>query len=515
MSARIRATLFRAFFRVLLPLLCALLTPLGALAAACSAPPDLNPSADDWSGWGNGLSNTRHAPEGLSGADLPNLQLRWAYGFEDAQSVVGQPVVQGSLLVIGVDTGKVQALDANSGCEYWSFQAPDGVRTAPALGQVDGEWRVFFGDRGAVVYALEALSGQLRWQREVDAHPSAILTGSPQFIALPGSATPERLLVPVSSGEEGAAAAPNYACCSFRGSVLSLDAANGELLWQTYTIAQTPEPTGEGSIGPSGGAIWSAPTVDLANGRVYVATGDAYSKPVTIGTDALMGLDLDTGRILWINQGTADDYWTVTCMRPGAAEDCGPDQDYGSPAQLVDIAGTPTLVAGQKSGMVRAFTPQGGSILWQRPLVEDTTQFGGKIIWGGASDGERAYFGLGTGGVAAVNLSDGALLWFTPMSPSQERATHPGQDGPLTVSGDLVFSGGWDGILRALDATSGAVRWEYDTAVNFDTVNDVAAQGGSLGAAGPVMAGRRLFVPSGYIGVKNGMKGNALLMFAP
>jgi polyvinyl alcohol dehydrogenase (cytochrome) len=504
----------RPFWSSLFSLFFLLFTPLAALAATCTAPPDLAPRATDWSGWGNGLANTRNAPQGLTSADLGTLKLQWAYGLEGAKSI-GNPAVQGSLLVIGDDTGKVHALDADSGCEYWSFQAGAGVRTAPALGLVNGEWLVFFGDRGAVVYALDAASGRQSWQRKVEPHAAAILTGAPQFITVADSATPTRLLVPVSSGEEGSAAAPNYACCTFRGSVLSLDAVTGEVMWQTYTIDQQPVATGANTFGPSGAAIWSAPTVDLANKRVYVTTGDAYSKPVANGTDAVMALDLDSGRILWLNQGTYDDYWTVACMRPGAPEDCGPDQDYGSPAQLVTLEGEPTLVAGQKSGMVRAFSPAGGSILWEQPLVEDTTQFGGKIIWGGASDAKQAYFGLGTGGIAAVNLLDGAVAWFTPLSPSVERAKYIGQDGPLTVSGDLVFSGGWDGVLRALDTTSGAVRWEYDTAVAFDTVNGIPGQGGSLGAAGPIVAGKRLFVPSGYPGVKNGMGGNVLLMFAP
>jgi len=32
-------------------------------------------------------------------------------------------------------------------------------------------------------------------------------------------------------------------------------------------------------------------------------------------------------------------------------------------------------------------------------------------------------------------------------------------------------------------------------------------------AAGPVVAGGRLFVPSGYVGVRNGAPGNVLLVF--
>jgi polyvinyl alcohol dehydrogenase (cytochrome) len=182
---------------------------------------------------------------------------------------------------------------------------------------------------------------------------------------------------------------------------------------------------------------------------------------------------------------------------------------------LVTVNGGNVLVAGQKSGYIRAFDPRGGALLWRTALVENTTEFGGKVVWGGASDDSKAYFGLGTGGIAAVALADGALAWSTPLLPIAGRERHPGQDGPLTVSADLLFSGGWDGVLRALATDSGALLWQYDTAQAFTTVNAEQAKGGSMGAAGPMVAGRRLFVPSGYVGVKNGMPGNVLLMFAP
>jgi len=57
------------------------------------------------------------------------------------------------------------------------------------------------------------------------------------------------------------------------------------------------------------------------------------------------------------------------------------------------------------------------------------------------------------------------------------------------------------------------VLWEYNTIRDFKTVNGLAARGGSMGAAGPVIAGGLLFVPSGYVGVRNGAPGNVLLVF--
>jgi polyvinyl alcohol dehydrogenase (cytochrome) len=57
----------------------------------------------------------------------------------------------------------------------------------------------------------------------------------------------------------------------------------------------------------------------------------------------------------------------------------------------------------------------------------------------------------------------------------------------------------------------GKIIWQYDTIQDFKTVNGVAAKGGSMGAAGPVVAGGIVFAPSGYVGVRQGIPGNVLL----
>jgi polyvinyl alcohol dehydrogenase (cytochrome) len=485
------------------------------LAAQCNMSPVLESMDTDWSGWGNGYGNTRYVQAGIAGSDLNAIKLRWAFGFAETGSVVGNPTIRGNTLFIGVDSGVVHALDVDTGCVHWTFKADTGVRTAPAFGMVNDAPRLFFGDNGGQVYSVDAGTGRLDWKVEVDAHPAAKLTGSPQFVHLETENAPNRLMVPVSSGEEGLGAVPGYNCCTFRGSVVSLDARDGSILWQSFTITPDAESTGENTSGPSGGAIWSAPTLDPANGVMYVTTGDAYSAPADKGTDALIAMDILTGEHLWISQGTADDIWTVACMRPGADDDCGPDQDYGSPAMLVPTGDGHTLLAGQKSGIVRAFAAGDGRVERATALVENTTEFGGKIIWGGASDGTRAYFGLGTGGIAGVNVETGNIDWFTPIEPVAERSRNIGHDGPLTVTGDLVLSGGWDGMFRILSSSTGELLWQFDTVRTFETVNGVEARGGSMGAAGPIVSGKRLFVPTGYVGVKNGMQGNALLMFSP
>jgi len=234
-----------------------------------------------------------------------------------------------------------------------------------------------------------------------------------------------------------------------------------------------------------------------------------------------VAMDLDTGKMLWETQNTENDTWLSACMGgrqgPNCPKTLGPDHDFGSPPMLVTLAGgRQLLVAGQKSGNVWAHDPDAkGAVVWRTALVNNTSEFGGKIIWGGASDGQNAYFGLGIGGVASVQLRDGEKRWFNPLPPAAAVAQHSGEDGPITAIPGVVFSGGWDGVIRALAASDGKVVWEFNTVQDIKTVNGVAGKGGSMGAPGPVVAGGMLFVPSGYAGVKNGLTGNVLLVFAP
>lgn len=481
----------------------------------CPAGARMAASGPSWNGWGADLSNTRYQPAAqIPAAGISKLKLKWAFGFPGVKSVMGEPSITGGRVFVGVDTGMVYAIDAASGCVYWSFKADASVRTAIT---VDGA-AAYFGDLKANAYAVDAASGAPIWKVKVEDHASARITGAPRLFE-------NRVYVPVASGEEGGGVNPSYPCCTFRGSVVALDASTGRQIWKTYTIAEAPKQVGRNSNGtprwaPAGAGVWNSPTIDPKRRALYIGTGDAYTEPAAPTTDAIMAMNLDSGEILWSVQDTPNDTWLARCDGQQKGENCpkelGPDHDFGSPPILKTLAnGKTILVAGQKSGNVWAHDPDHkGAVLWRTALVSNTTEFGGKIVWGGAADDQNAYFGLGPGGIGAVQLRDGERKWFTALAPAPALAAHPGQEGPLTAIPGAVLSGGWDGILRALSTADGHVIWEYNTVQDFKTVNGVAANGGSMGAAGPVVAGRALFVPSGYIGVRNGMPGNVLLAFS-
>jgi polyvinyl alcohol dehydrogenase (cytochrome) len=169
-------------------------------------------------------------------------------------------------------------------------------------------------------------------------------------------------------------------------------------------------------------------------------------------------------------------------------------------------------VAGQKSGIVWAHDPdRQGAVVWKIQLVENLAI--GMITFGGAADEENAYFGLRTGGIAAVQLATGEKKWFTPIPVSQAPGLGGGETAALTAIPGAVFSGGQDGVVRALSTKDGRLLWEYNTIRDFETVNGVAAKGGSMGAVGPTVAGGTLFVGSGYT-FGAGTTGNVLLAFS-
>jgi polyvinyl alcohol dehydrogenase (cytochrome) len=492
----------------------------------CPANPAIETLSDKplWNGWGADLDNTRFQPAkmaGLSAAQVPNLKLKWAFGFPAAEIMWGQPTVAAGRVFIGVDTGAVYSLDADTGCVHWSFQAEAGVRNAitiaPVKGQGAAKYAAYFGDVKANVYAIDATSGKLLWKVKVEDQPVARITGAPILYE-------ERVYVPVSSTEERAAGYSNiYACCTFRGSVVALNANTGKQLWKSFIIPDPPKPIGKTSKGvqlwgPSGGAIWDTPTVDPKNHALYIGTGDAYNHPAGKTTDAIMALDMNTGKMLWAVQDTENDAWLSGCGPQSTSENCpkdmGPDFDFGaSPILRTLPGGRRILIAGQKSGMVWGHDPdKQGMVIWKAQLVDKLAL--GMITFGGAADEQKAYFGLRTGGVASVQISDGQKKWFRPMELPQAPALRGGQTAAVIAIPGVVFSGGWDGVVRALSTEDGHSLWEFNTLRDFKTVNGVAAKGGSIGAAGPTVAGGTLFVGSGYT-FGAGTIGNVLLAFSP
>ena len=322
------------------------------------------------------------------------------------------------------------------------------------------------------------------------------------------SFTMERCTFRVASSEEGIGANPRYQCCRFRGSVVALEASTGSRRWKTYTIEEEPQPVRKNNLGvqlwgPSGAGVWSAPTIDPKLGVLYVATGDNYSDPPNETSDAILALDLDTGKIVWSKQVTAGDAYNMACSLPDKSncpEANGPDFDFGTSPILVSLpSGKRALLAGQKSGIVHALdSDQEGEILWQ-VRVGKGGKLGG-IQWGPAADDQKIYVAISDvegkvkkdakrgfrafpdpdkgGGLFALDIGTGKRIWYTaPAGCNGRERCSPAQSAAVTAIPGVVFSGSVDGHLRAYSSRDGVVIWDFDTVREYETTNGVRGAG--------------------------------------
>jgi polyvinyl alcohol dehydrogenase (cytochrome) len=526
------------------------IAPTGGAAApdltpTCASQPAFSASANtpEWNGWSTTITNSRFqdaASAGLTAADLGRLKLKWAFNLGDVTEARSQPAVFGRYVFIGATTGALYALDADTGCTLWGFAAASGIRGGVAIGDATGTAAVFFSDSAANVYALNAKTGKLIWKVHPVDHFATQATATPRFYN-------GVLYQPFSSFEEAVGADPKYQCCTFRGSVVALNAADGNKLWQTFTIPDPAVPTrmspaGTQQYGPSGAGVWATPTIDEQRGALYVATGDNYSDPPTRTSDAVLALDLKTGKLLWSAQVTSDDAFNSACPMPipgNCPETHGSDSDFGQPPILLTLhAGKRALVIAQKSGIAYGLDPDAkGKMLWQTRAGKGGALGGSQ--WGSASDGPRVYVAISDlglsgvpdpkstkgyrlvldphqgGGLYALDSGTGKIVWSAPATPCDASRTgcSPAQSAAVTAIPGVVFSGSVDGHLRAYSATTGRVLWDTDTARDFPTVNGKHANGGSIDAAGPAVVNGMIFVNSGY-GQWGGLPGNVLLAFS-
>ncbi|HEY6055083.1 MAG TPA: PQQ-binding-like beta-propeller repeat protein [Gaiellaceae bacterium] len=443
----------------------------------------------------NSHANTDESVIGTN--DVGSLAPKWV--FTTHGDVSADPAVVGGAVYFPDWGGYLNKVDAKTGNLIWQRQVSsyDGVagsvsRTGPAV--VKGV--VYIGDQnGAHLMAINATTGALIWSSQMDGHPTAILTASPLVVN-------GVVYQGVASSEEAAAIFPSYPCCTFRGSLVAVDAMTGGILWKTYTVpdngglACTTQNPATG-CGYSGGAVWgSTPALDANSNTLYIGTGNNYTVPDAEKTceanggtasqclspddhvDAVMALNASTGAIKWSTGVQGFDDWNVACIPGFDPHNCpnspGPDFDFGSGPQLMTVktdAGKPQKIigAGQKSGQYWGLDAATGNILWSQAAGPGSSL--GGIEWGSATDGKRIYiaeadpFGtpyttvggqtINYGSWAALDPASGKVLWQTP-DPSGNAAL-----GFMTTANGVVYAPSMSGNMYALDAATGEVLWNF------------------------------------------------------
>lgn len=490
---------------------------------ACPSNPALSGNIDSspsWSGWG-GLTNARFQSEkaaGLKVGDVPKLKLKWAFGLPSGVSLYSQPSVAFGRVFVGSDDGVVYSMDAKSGCAYWAYKSDQFGRFAPIIAPISGyagtRYAVYFVTRSSTAYAIDAHDGKLLWKNVVkDAENN--LSATAAFYD-------GKLYIPLAGTETLTGANLDNECCKSRGTVVAVDANNGKVLWRTQSVQEPLRALGENSKGkqqwgPAGASVWNTPTVDAKRKLIYIGTGNSFGRVASAYSDSIIALRMDDGKVAWHHQEFAGDSFMNGCRAQNAKdtncpETLGPDYDFGgSSAILQTVGGKDILVAAGKGGVAIGLDPDAeGKLVWRTQLWETTSpNAAGLVVWGGTSDGQRVYYPLQqpNGGLKALQLMTGKVDWNAPIA-----ADRRGQAGPATSIPGVVFTGGWDGILRAVDM-AGKVIWTYDAKQDYETVNGVIANGGSFGPAGVVVANGMVYVASGYVGIQQGSQGNVVLAF--
>jgi polyvinyl alcohol dehydrogenase (cytochrome) len=238
---------------------------------------------------------------------------------------------------------------------------------------------------------------------------------------------------PVSSGEIAAAGNPAYGCCTFRGQVVAYAAASGKRLWTAYAVEE-PRPQGRNSagtpvFGPSGAPVWNTPTVDARRGALYFGTGENYSDPVSGSSDAIIAVDLKTGRRKWVFQGLAGDVEHVLRHRH-------PGQLPGKARPRFRLCRAPGAGHAEERAAGAGGGAEIGLGLWAGPgygAADLAPQGGARGAAGGihfslAAEGGRVYVpvadttvgvahpGEARPGLYALDAANGDYLWQSPVA---------------------------------------------------------------------------------------------------
>ncbi len=527
--------------------------PVEAGSDSATSSLDCGQDDPDWPSYNHDVCNTR-APTfagGISTQSAAKLAVKWTWSASG--EVTMTPAVSSGAVYVGDWGGTLARLDAATGQPTWSkavsdligFPADAGGPPDPVIARatplvtgnsvVFGVTRTGFSSTQSLAYlvAVDPATGTPQWKTLLDDHRAAVITGAP---VLDGN----RIYVGVSSLEEAITLlAPGASCCTFRGSVVALDASSGAIVWKTPMIEDGVyyESDGKTPAGYAGAAVWSGvPTIDRRRGHLYVTTGNNYltpaadaggpspagdaggSLPAGDHVESVVALDMATGAIVWSRSMTTGDVWTFTNMS-------GPDFDFGCGANLfqAQVGGvTKDLVgAGQKSGIYWVLDPDTGALVW-KTQVGPGGHLGG-IHWGTAWDGSRLYFGdndtdgtayalqgkgsqggqsVSTGSWGSLDPASGDVLWQIANPALSSPLNGASVNGPVTVVGGVMFVGSMDaqGTMYALDASSGAVLWSFKA-------------GGTV-YSGPAVAGGVVYWGAGYPSNRLGFGTSAKKLYA-
>jgi glucose dehydrogenase len=106
----------------------------------------LSANSPQWNGWSPDVTNARFQAAraaGIAPSAVPQLKLKWAFNPGEVKVARSQPTIIAGRLFIGTQTGALYALDIDTGCTRWGFQARAPIRSGVSFGDARDACDIF------------------------------------------------------------------------------------------------------------------------------------------------------------------------------------------------------------------------------------------------------------------------------------------------------------------------------------------------------------------------------------
>jgi outer membrane protein assembly factor BamB len=474
-----------------------------AAATATAAASTRSTPAGSWPFANAQLSNVRRAPgSSISSKNVSTLEQAWTFkltgnaatGVYPYGSLAANPVVAGGVVYLQDLDSNVYALSLATGRLRWEYRCSRPERSGPGPNGVAVADGTVYGQTPTAAFALNAATGRTIW---ADSH---LLAKGQGTFGIQPQVTGGRVYL-----------ASQYGSGPGGGVLLALKSSNGALLWR-FNTAVGPDP-GVRELGVGTGGAWQTPLIG-SDGSVTYGIGNPYQTPAAavahpatqLYTDSDVNLDASTGKLRWYYQGVPNDF-----------------KDYDMQASPISasVNGTPIVIGAGKMGYVYEMNAVTGKLIWKAPVGEHNGHdndsllalerkialkapltilpgsFGG-ILANLALAGDSVYVatcnvpltytslqepvptkaaGAATGEVEALNLATGKVEWDTKVSQLPL--------GAVTVSNDLVFTTLYDGVLIALNRSTGAFVYRRQLPTSTNAPIAIAGNTVLVPAGGP------------------------------
>ncbi|HYI93230.1 MAG TPA: PQQ-dependent dehydrogenase, methanol/ethanol family [Bryobacteraceae bacterium] len=461
--------------------------------------------------WGDLAGRHYSGLKQVTPANVSSLRSQWTFQL-GGNTVETTPLVVDGIMFVTGPLNNAAALDARTGQPLWKYnrRLPEIASHCTVMTNrgfaVLGD-RLYMATLDTHLVALDAKSGNVLWDIAVDDYKKGFsITHAP--LAIDG-----KIIVGVTAGE-----------CALTGFVDAYDAKTGKKLWRTYSTPQPGDPNRktwnpETSADFGGAPTWMTGTFDSETNTVFWTTGNPgpdYDGSVRLGDNlyscSVLALDPETGKMKWWFQFTPHDVhdWDgnqtpvliegtvrgkkrkllVTAQRNAFYYVL--DRETGefltgqafakqTWAKGLDAKGRPIVLPDTTP------TPAGnyvcpdaaGSANWGSPSYDATNNLfivsvreacatytsvtrdpiPGEGFTGGGQEIDRKVGAPGA--VRALDALTGATKWNFPLQLGSSAT------GVLATAGGVVFASSNDGNLIALNGRTGAYLWHYYTGANI------------------------------------------------